>query len=76
MGEENHSGRTVTKPELEEAEKKHESSKTESKPEARIPANSFVNTLGMPFVPVSCCRPSAVVARLVVAADSSAFGVC
>ena len=25
---------------------------TTTKPEAKIPANAFVNTLGMPFVPV------------------------
>jgi formylglycine-generating enzyme required for sulfatase activity len=32
--------------------KKPESPKTEPKTEAKIPANAFVNTLGMPFVPV------------------------
>jgi hypothetical protein len=32
--------------------KKPESPKTEPKPEAKIPTNAFVNTLGMPFVPV------------------------
>jgi formylglycine-generating enzyme required for sulfatase activity len=31
---------------------KPEPPKTEPKPEAKIPANAFVNTLGMPFVPV------------------------
>jgi formylglycine-generating enzyme required for sulfatase activity len=31
---------------------KPESPKTEPKPEAKIPTNAFVNTLGMPFVPV------------------------
>jgi formylglycine-generating enzyme required for sulfatase activity len=34
------------------AVKKQEPPKTEPKPEAKIPANAFVNTLGMPFVPV------------------------
>jgi hypothetical protein len=32
--------------------KKPESPKTEPKTEAKIPTNAFVNTLGMPFVPV------------------------
>ena len=32
--------------------KKSEPPKTEPKTEAKIPANAFVNTLGMPFVPV------------------------
>jgi formylglycine-generating enzyme required for sulfatase activity len=32
---------------------KPEPPKTVPKPEAKIPANAFVNTLGMPFVPVS-----------------------
>jgi len=32
--------------------KKPEPPKTEPKPEAKIPTNAFVNTLGMPFVPV------------------------
>ena len=31
---------------------KPEPPKTEPKTEAKIPANAFVNTLGMPFVPV------------------------
>ncbi|MBT6449822.1 MAG: SUMF1/EgtB/PvdO family nonheme iron enzyme, partial [Verrucomicrobiales bacterium] len=31
---------------------KPEPPKTEPKPEAKIPTNAFVNTLGMPFVPV------------------------
>ena len=34
------------------AANKPEPPKTEPKPEAKIPANAFVNTLGMPFVPV------------------------
>ena len=34
------------------AAKKPEPPKTEPKPEAKIPTNAFVNTLGMPFVPV------------------------
>jgi formylglycine-generating enzyme required for sulfatase activity len=34
------------------AANKPEPAKTEPKPEAKIPANAFVNTLGMPFVPV------------------------
>ena len=32
---------------------KPEPPKTEPKPEAKIPTNAFVNTLGMPFVPVA-----------------------
>ena len=34
------------------AAEKQEPPKTEPKPEAKIPANAFINTLGMPFVPV------------------------
>jgi len=34
------------------AAEKPEPPKTEPKPEAKIPTNAFVNTLGMPFVPV------------------------
>ena len=34
------------------AANKPEPPKTEPKPEAKIPTNAFVNTLGMPFVPV------------------------
>jgi hypothetical protein len=41
------------KPEPSKVEpKKPEPAKTEPKTEAKIPANAFVNTLGMPFVPV------------------------
>ncbi len=42
----------VTKPEPKVAAKKPESPKPEPKAVAKIPANAFVNTLGMPFVPV------------------------
>jgi len=40
----------VTKPEPKVAAKKTEPPKPEPKPVAKIPANAFVNTLGMPFV--------------------------
>ena len=47
---------TPSKPEANAEPKvaanKPEPPKTEPKPEAKIPANAFVNTLGMPFVPV------------------------
>jgi hypothetical protein len=43
----------ANKPEPAKTEpKKPEPPKTEPKPEAKIPANAFVNTLGMPFVAV------------------------
>ncbi len=42
----------VTKPEPKVAAKKPESPKPEPKAVAKIPANAFVNTLGMPFVAV------------------------
>jgi hypothetical protein len=41
-----------TNAEPEVAANKPEPPKTEPKPEAKIPANAFVNTLGMPFVAV------------------------
>jgi formylglycine-generating enzyme required for sulfatase activity len=42
----------VTNAEPKVEAKKPEPPKTEPKPEAKIPTNAFVNTLGMPFVPV------------------------
>ena len=42
----------VTNAEPKVAAEKPEPPKTEPKPEAKIPTNAFVNTLGMPFVPV------------------------
>jgi formylglycine-generating enzyme required for sulfatase activity len=42
----------VTNAEPKVAANKPEPPKTEPKPEAKIPTNAFVNTLGMPFVPV------------------------
>jgi formylglycine-generating enzyme required for sulfatase activity len=42
----------VTNAEPKVAAEKQEPPKTEPKPEAKIPTNAFVNTLGMPFVPV------------------------
>jgi formylglycine-generating enzyme required for sulfatase activity len=42
----------VTNAEPKVEANKPEPPKTEPKPEAKIPTNAFVNTLGMPFVPV------------------------
>jgi len=51
-GEKTTPAEPVTNAEPKVEAKKPEPPKTEPKPEAKIPTNAFVNTLGMPFVPV------------------------
>ena len=51
-GKKTTSSEPETNSEPKVAAEKQEPPKTEPKSKAKIPANAFVNTLGMPFVPV------------------------